>query len=80
MGHRTAASFQRPQELLNKTYNIDKAFAGAALLLYLAASPAAISAVLVEEKECKNKMKQFPFILCQKRCQGQSSTTQNSKK
>jgi hypothetical protein len=38
---------------------------GAALFLYLAASPAAISTVLVEEKECKNKMKQFPiyFVL-----------------
>jgi hypothetical protein len=29
------------------------------LLLYLAASPVTVSAVLVEEKEHENKMKQF---------------------
>ena len=30
------------------------------LLLYLAASPTTISAVLVDEKEHENKMKQYP--------------------
>ena len=33
----------------------------ATLLLYLAASPTTVSAILVEEKEHKNKMKQFPI-------------------
>jgi len=33
----------------------------AVLLLYLAASPTTVSAVLVEEKEHKNKLKQFPI-------------------
>ena len=37
----------------------------ATLLLYLAASLTTVSAVLVEEKEHENKMKQFPvyFVL-----------------
>ena len=30
-------------------------------MLYLAASPTAVSVVLVEEKENENKMKQFPI-------------------
>jgi hypothetical protein len=44
---------------LTKLTTLSKPSPSATLLLYLAASPTTISAVLVEEKEHKNKMKQF---------------------
>jgi len=40
---------------------LSKPSPAAVLLLYLAASPATVSAVLVEEKEHENKLKQFPI-------------------
>ena len=44
-----------------KLTTLTKPLPGAALLLYLATSPTTVSAILVEEKECENKMKQFPM-------------------
>ena len=38
---------------------LSKPSPSATLLLYIAASPTTVSAVLVEEKEHENKMKQF---------------------
>ena len=45
---------------MTKLTTLSKPSPSATLLLYIAASPATVSVVLVEEKEHKNKMKQFP--------------------
>ena len=39
---------------------------GATLLLYLTASPTTVNAVLVEEKEHENQLKQFPIYFISK--------------
>ena len=54
-------AFDDLMNYLMKLTTLTKPLPGAALLLYLAASPTAVSVVLVEEKENENKMKQFPI-------------------
>ena len=54
-------AFDNLKSYLMKLTTLIEALTGAVLLLYLAASPIAVSASLVEEKECKNKMKPFPI-------------------
>ena len=44
---------------MTKLTTLSKPSQSATLLLYLAASPTTVSVVLVEEKEHKNKLKQF---------------------
>jgi hypothetical protein len=46
---------------LTKLTTLSKPSPFATLLLYLVASPTTVSAVLVEEKEHKNKMKQWSW-------------------
>ena len=48
---------------MTKLTTLSKPSLSATLLLYQAALPTTISAVLVEEKEHENKMKQFPVYV-----------------
>jgi hypothetical protein len=52
-------AFDDLKAYLTKLTTLSKSSPSATLLLYIAASPTTVSAVLVEEKEHKNKMKQF---------------------
>ena len=56
-GNEQQQAFDDLKSYLTKLTTLTKPSPGAALLLYLAASPTAVSAVLVEEKEHENKMK-----------------------
>jgi hypothetical protein len=58
-------AFDDLKKYLTKLTTLSKPSPSATLLLYLVASPTTVSAVLVEEKEHENKMKQFPtyFVL-----------------
>jgi hypothetical protein len=59
-GPKQLQAFDELKTYLTKLTTLSKPSPSATLLLYLAASPTTVSAVLVEEKEHKNKMKQFP--------------------
>jgi hypothetical protein len=52
-------AFDELKTYLTKLTTLSKPSPSATLLLYLAASPTTVSAVLIEEKEHENKMKQF---------------------
>ena len=54
-------AFEELKTYLTKLTTLSKPSLLGTLLLYLAALPTTVSAVLVEEKEHKNKMKQFPI-------------------
>jgi len=54
-------AFEELKTYLTKLTTLSKPSLLGTLLLYLAALPTIVSAVLVEEKEHKNKMKQFPI-------------------
>jgi hypothetical protein len=57
MGHEQQQAFDKLKTYLTKLTMLLKLSPSATLLLYLAASPTTISAVLDEEKEHENKMK-----------------------
>ena len=59
MGPEQQKAFDDLKTYLTKVTTLSKPLPSATLLLYLAASPATVSAVLVEEKEHENKIKQF---------------------
>jgi hypothetical protein len=54
-------AFDSLKDYLTKLTTLVKPTHNAVLMLYLAASPVAVSAVLVEEKEYENRMRQFPI-------------------
>lgn len=54
-------AFDELKKYLTKLTTLTKPSVGAVLLIYLAASPTTVSAVLVEDKKHGNKMKQFPI-------------------
>ena len=58
-GHEQQQAFDELKTYLTKLTTLSKPLPSTTLLLYLAASPTTVSAVLVEEKEHENKMKQF---------------------
>jgi hypothetical protein len=58
-GHEQQQAFDELKTYLTKLTTLSEPSPSATLLLYLAASPTMASAVLVEEKEHENKMKQF---------------------
>ena len=58
-GPQQQQAFDDLKAYLTKLTALSKPSPSATLLLYLAASPTTISAVLVEEKEHENKLKQF---------------------
>lgn len=60
-GPKQQQAFYELKQYLTKLTTLSKPSEGAVLLLYLAASPTAVSAALVEEKEEENKMTQFPI-------------------
>ena len=53
-------AFDELKTYLTKLTTLSKSLPSTTLLLYLAALPTTVGAVLVKEKEHKNKMKQFP--------------------
>jgi len=59
-GHEQQQAFDELKQYLTKLTTLSKPSPSATLMLYLAASPTIVIAVLVEEKEHENKMKQFP--------------------
>ena len=59
MGPEQKKAFDELKTYLTKLTTLSKPSPSATLLLYIATSPTTISAVLVEEKEHENKMKQF---------------------
>lgn len=61
MGAPQQKAFEDLKQYLTNLTTMSKPSPGATLLLYLAASPFAVSAVLVEEKESQGKIKQFPI-------------------
>jgi len=56
-GHEQQQAFDELKQYLTKLTTLSKPSPSATLMLYLAASPTTVSAVLVEEKEHENKMK-----------------------
>lgn len=67
-GAKQRQEFKVLKAYLTKLTTLSKPSPKAVLPLYLAASLVAVSAVLVEEKEHENKMRQFPmYFLYQKR-------------
>jgi len=63
-GPKQQQAFNKLKTYLTKLTTLSKPSPSATLLLYLAASPTTVSAVLVEEKEHENKIKAVPSILC----------------
>ena len=65
MGPEQQQAFDELKTYLTKLTTLSKPSPSATLWLFLVASPTTVSAVLVKEKEHKNKMKQFPiyFVL-----------------
>ena len=61
MGPEQQQAFDELKTYLTKLTTLSKPSPSTTLLLYLAASSTTISVVLVEEKEHKNKIKQFPI-------------------
>ena len=54
-------AFDDLKQYLTKLTTFSRPSLGAALLFYLLASPTTVNAVLVEEKEHENQLKQFPI-------------------
>ena len=59
MGPEQQQAFDKLKTYLTKVTTLSKPLPSTTLLLYLAALPTTVGAVLVKEKEHKNKMKQF---------------------
>jgi hypothetical protein len=60
MGSNSAESLRRAEAVSNRSNNSNPTFSGALLLLYVAASHAAVSAALVQEKQEGQVKKQAP--------------------
>jgi hypothetical protein len=76
-GHEQQQAFDEPKTYLIKLTTLSKPSPSTTLLLYLAASPTTVRAVLAKEKEHENKMKQFLVYSYQRPYEEQSSTILN---
>jgi len=60
-GSKQQKAFDSLKDYLTKLTTLVKPTHNAVLMLYLAASPVAVSAVLVKEKDYENRTRQFPI-------------------